>query len=139
MDGGSSRVDVRAPRIWADQALAIDAPVNFMLGICESEECATRVIAKAIAEEEKMLPPVFLKEILERLGYWPANRPPIPGMERLRSTEGGLIMKPETSNRRRSKIQRRVQKVSSRVQPGAQSVECLWQWCLVNPVTALSL
>jgi len=59
----------------------IDALVNFMLGICESEECATRVIAKAIAEEEKMPPPVFLKEILERLGYWPANRPPIPGMK----------------------------------------------------------
>lgn len=58
----------------------IDALVGFMLGICESEECATRVVDTALAEEEKMPPPVFLKEILERLGYWPANRPPLPGM-----------------------------------------------------------
>ena len=40
----------------------IDALVEFMLGICESQECAKRVVDVALAEEEKMPPPVFLRK-----------------------------------------------------------------------------
>lgn len=57
----------------------LDALVKFMLRICPDQENAERVIMTALAEEEKMPPPVFLREILERKTR-SADKPPLPGM-----------------------------------------------------------
>lgn len=53
---------------------------KFLLRKCEDRKAGEHVITVAVSEEERFPPPVFLLEILERLGYWPADRPPVPGM-----------------------------------------------------------
>jgi len=57
----------------------LDALIKFMLKICPDQENALRVVDTALAEEEKMPPPVFLREILERKTR-SADKPPLPGM-----------------------------------------------------------
>ena len=51
-----------------------------LLRMAEDKKCGEHVITVAVLEEERFPPPVFLREILERLGYWPADRPLLPGM-----------------------------------------------------------